>query len=397
VNELSGLIARDPLLSARVLQTANSTAYAAGRPTVGNIPDAVRQIGCTAVRNIASALGLFDAMPTGGAGGFSPVRYWQHSFAVATLCQRLAGEGGDAGIAYLVGLCHDLGEILFHTHFAAEYRQVLDAEAAGAGRRDELERRLMGITHGELARTILRRMGLPDVIRDPIERFHDPSRAAGGAAGGFGRDAAGRLARVLRAADSYANGLLLCATGMAQVAPLTRAECKTMTGVEDPPRPDVAEFRSQVLALTGLLARLTPADTAEMTRLLYERSGTRVWLARDATLSAFDPLAQALWSMGETRIQNRLPNSPEEWADCQKLIVTAQTPTTPNLTAADIRRSIESAAGPRPVLWLVGRGITDAPTPSARPGDPTPEPWPISLDRLYHFLRATELPTAAAA
>jgi hypothetical protein len=134
-----------------------------------------------------------------------------------------------------------------------------------------------------------------------------------------------------------------------------------------------------------------------MTRLPYERSGTRVWLARDATLSAFDPLAQALWSMGETRIQNRLPNSPEEWADCQKLIVTAQTPTTPNLTAADIRRSIESAAGPRSVLWLVGRGITDAPTPSARPGDPTPEPWPISLDRLYHFIRATELPTAAAA
>jgi hypothetical protein len=134
-----------------------------------------------------------------------------------------------------------------------------------------------------------------------------------------------------------------------------------------------------------------------MTKLPYERTGSRVWLARDATLSAFDPLAQALWSMAEIRIQNRLPNGPEEWADCQKLIVTAQTPTTPNLTAADIRRCLDSAGGPRAVLWLVGRGVADVPASPARPSDPIPEPWPIALERLSQFLRTADAPTAAAA
>ena len=40
------------------------------------------------------------------------------------LSQRLVPEE-QSGLAYVVGLCHDLGEILFHTHFAEEYRQLL--------------------------------------------------------------------------------------------------------------------------------------------------------------------------------------------------------------------------------------------------------------------------------
>ena len=397
VNELSGLIARDPLLSARVLQTANSTAYAAGRPTVGNIPDAVRQIGCTAVRNIASALGLFDAMPTGGADGFSPVR------VLAALVRGrdalpAPGRRGRRRRHRVPGrpLPRPRRDPLPHA-FRRRVPPGARRRGRGAGRRDELERRLMGITHGELARTILRRMGLPDVIRDPIERFHDPSRAAGGAAGGFGRDAAGRLARVLRAADSYANGLLLCATGMANVAPLTRAECKTMTGVEDPPRPDVAEFRSQVLALTGLLARLTPGrhgrdDPAPLradghARLAGpRRDAVGVRPARPGALVHGrdphpEPPAQRPGGMG------RLPEADRDRPD-------------PDDAQPDRRRHppvdrIRRRPPPRP---LAGRPRHHrCPAPSARPGDPTPEPWPISLDRLYHFIRATELPTAAAA
>jgi hypothetical protein len=69
-------------------------------------------------------------------------------------------------------VCHDLGEILFHTHFGAEYWQVLDAQAATGRRRDELERKMLGMSHGDLVVNILRCLGLPDAIRGPIEAFH---------------------------------------------------------------------------------------------------------------------------------------------------------------------------------------------------------------------------------
>jgi hypothetical protein len=77
------------MLSARVLHVANSAAYASARPVVHTIPDAVRQVGMSTVRNVASSLGIFEAMPPSSADGFNPIRCWQHSLAVAMLCERL--------------------------------------------------------------------------------------------------------------------------------------------------------------------------------------------------------------------------------------------------------------------------------------------------------------------
>ena len=60
----------------------------------------------------------------------------QHSFAVATLCNRLAAKE-NSGLAYMVGLCHDLGEILFHSQFVDEYQQC----SSCSNRRQSLEPR----------------------------------------------------------------------------------------------------------------------------------------------------------------------------------------------------------------------------------------------------------------
>ena len=200
VADLAPLIARDPMLSARVLQAANSAAYVSSKGVVSNIHDAVRQVGTSTVRQIASALGIFDAMPPSEADGFNPVRCWQHSFAVAMLCERLAAcqkeNAKDAsaaaqlaapGIAYLVGLCHDLGEILFHTHFAKEYAQVLEAQARAGKNPDDVERQMLGMTRGELVQTIIKCLGLPDAIKEPIGAFHGTSTGGGGSSPSFWR------------------------------------------------------------------------------------------------------------------------------------------------------------------------------------------------------------------
>ena len=89
-----------------VASAANSATYASQRGQVTNIAEAVKNIGCAAVRNIAAALGIFDAMPATTQATFNPIRCWQHSFAVAQLCERLmtATDASAGGIAYLVGL-----------------------------------------------------------------------------------------------------------------------------------------------------------------------------------------------------------------------------------------------------------------------------------------------------
>jgi HD-like signal output (HDOD) protein len=377
VSDLAPLIARDPMLSARVLQAANSAAYVSSRGVVSTIPDAVRQIGTAAVRSIAAALGIFDAMPPSTADGFNPVRCWQHSFAVAMLCERLAPKDGaaDAGLAYLVGLCHDLGEILFHTHFAREYAQVLDCHRGTGRRLDDLEREMLGMTRGELVQTIIGCFGLPESIKEPIRSFHESSvTTAPGAA----------LTRVLRAAELYANGLLLASSGRSWVAPMTKAECKSTLGREEPKAPDSTSFRSEVFCTTGVLARLSEDQARAVMKPEFERTAARLCVVREAALSPFDPLTLALESMAEVRVVDRLAAVDDE---CGGIIVLAPSDLTGGFTSQDVQAAAgQAGAGstaPVPVLWLVGRvnGMAQ------RGAAVSPVRWPVRLDDLAAFVR----------
>jgi CheY-like chemotaxis protein/HD-like signal output (HDOD) protein len=229
LSELASFIGHDPVLSIRVIQASNRASRAAGRGVITTLPDAVRVLGCTTIRDIAVSVGVIDTMPPASGDGFNPIRSWQHSLAVARLCGQLA-PAESSGTAYLIGLCHDLGEILFHTHFQAEYNQVLHMQAITGKPLHELERAMLGLTHGQLAQTILRLMKLPDAIAHPIADFHEHTLT--------GEHLIEPLARVLQIADLYATGMLLAPSVHAKVRPLTRIECRAAIGADDPPQPD---------------------------------------------------------------------------------------------------------------------------------------------------------------
>lgn len=374
MSDLASLIARDPMLSARILQAANSASYASTRGMVSTISEAVRNIGCSAVRDIAASLGVFDAMPPCSPDGFNPIRCWQHSFAVATLCQRMAGDA-DSGAAYLTGLCHDLGEILFHTHFGAEYRQVLDAQAATGRGRDELERKMLGMSHGELVVTILRCLGLPDAIRGPIEAFHR--------AGIAGRGAGDKPTRLLRVAELYANGLLLASSPQSPLMPLTRPECRAATGEEEPARPDGVPLRNEIFALTAMLARLSSKDEAALMAPVYPQTATRVWLAREAAFSGFDPVAAALEALAEVTTQPRLPDAAEA-AQHSGIIVVSRHAGVAGFSATDIQKAAAlRPEGRLPVLWLTG-SIDGA--AAEMPGGLRPALCPVPVASLAGFV-----------
>jgi HD-like signal output (HDOD) protein len=106
------------------------------------LEDAVRNLGQSAVRNIATSVGVFELCPTGSADGVELVRCWQHAFAVAAVMGRLVPDAG-SGVAHLVGLCHDLGEIVLRQYFPDEHRAAIaTAQAAGKPLRQVLAKML---------------------------------------------------------------------------------------------------------------------------------------------------------------------------------------------------------------------------------------------------------------
>ncbi len=385
LEELASLIGRDPALSARVLQAANSAAYVSKRGPVTNIPDAVRQVGCSTVRSIASTVGIYEAMPGGAESEFNPIRSWQHSFAVATLCEQLclSARPEMGGTAHIVGLCHDLGEILFRTHFAKEYQQVLEVQQRTGQSLISVERQMLGMPHGELVRTIIRKLGLPDVIRQAIETFHADDAPS----------STDPLVRIMRVAEAYANGVGLASSGLSSLRPLTRNECRAATGLEKPSAPDSQQFRAEIYALTAMLARLSASQERQLMVPLHPRANARVWLAREGGFSAFDPVAAVLEMLGEVTIKDRLPATSAELAGHTALAIVTRTPAVGGLLASDIDRAASFASPSLPVLWLCTRP-EGAPQQGIAPTVAT-----ITLDRVAHFAKtpATSVAPAIAA
>lgn len=379
VLDLAPLIARDPMLSARVIQAANSAAYASTRGVVSTIADAVRQIGTSTVRSIAAAFGIFEGMPPSAADGFNPIRCWQHSFAVAMLCERLLPKerADDAGLAYLVGLCHDLGEILFHTHFGKECGLVLEAQRRTGRPMHEVECEMLGMSRGELVQTILQSFSLPDSIKEPIRSFHE------------GRvnpaSPCANLTRMLQLAENYSNGLLLASSGGSVVSPITKAECRAALGRDDPKLPDSQTFRSEVFYTTGVLARLSNDQAEAVMKPIYQRSRAKICVVRDQTLSDFDPVTSALDLMADVKVVERL--GALERGAFDGLVVLGASDLTGGFNASEVQQAASAPAadptGAPRVLWLVGRinGMAQRDAPLA------PLRWPVPLDDLARFVQ----------
>ncbi len=251
------------------------------------------------------------------------------------------------GHAYLVGLCHDLGEILFQMQFGTEYQAVVDAQTRTGRPRKDIELALLGITHGELVSTILKHLGLPEAVRHPIELFHSGRQTP---------DAdATRLVNLLHLAERFANASLLAAADDADVEPLSGADFRTATGADNVPPLDWSAFRGEILAMTAVLARLSAGDQAKLMGPLFPTQTTRVWLARDPSISSLDPFTTALESMAQVTVQNALP-AVEASGAYDRLIVLARHAAVPGFTAHDIAKlSLAHTEKTPRLLWLVGR------------------------------------------
>lgn len=370
--QLSSLIARDAMMSARVLQAANSAAYTSSTAIVTEIPDAIRKIGFMTVRNIAAALGIFDAMTETDPDGFNPIRCWQHSFAVAQLCERLALEKNaeDASVAYVVGLCHDLGEILIHTHFHAEYRQVLEKVQETGRPREQVQREMLGMSHSELTRTVFRCLALPETIREPIEILH-----------GLGRERSRHpLAQVLWMAENYANGAMLASGPESLVAPITQLMCRSAIGSADAQRPDPQALRAEVMCLTAILARLSKADEERVLAPMFVSTPVRVWLARDPGLCSFDPVEAALSSLAEVKLDTRLPSAAEV-AGVDGLVVVGRSPEAAGFSAAEVERLSAD-------LRRQGRELRSLQVASAVGGSAVTIPTSLRLSELAGFVKS---------
>jgi putative nucleotidyltransferase with HDIG domain len=170
VETLSGHVASDPAIVARLLSAANGAGVAHGNRVV-SVRQAMMLLGVARVRNIVMTTAIIDRFKT--ASTFDSQRLWLHSVGVAICAQHIAEKGGvDPDAAYTAGLLHDIGQLLLFAVDSAAYSEAMklrrekDLDVIAA------ERECFGIDHAQVGGELAKLWHLPETVADGIAGHH---------------------------------------------------------------------------------------------------------------------------------------------------------------------------------------------------------------------------------
>lgn len=181
--DLADAISTDPVLSAKLVRTANSAFFGLVHK-VSDVRGAVVRIGLKTVRNTVLGLSvskLFDAPVE--KDGFSRPGVWQHSIAVAilndllvTTC-RAPGLRELAGEAFLAGLVHDIGIILEDQYMSKRFANFPALAWRLKQPLHQVEKNDLGFDHQDLGEAVLKKWKFPKHLAQTVGRHHRPETA----------------------------------------------------------------------------------------------------------------------------------------------------------------------------------------------------------------------------
>jgi HD-like signal output (HDOD) protein len=179
VPELTAMVEKDALLSAGLLQLANSAAFARLQP-IHSLRHAIAMIGVGTMRKFALAVSVSNLFSRfKAASSFSLTRFNAHSVATGTLTELLAEELPVAfpEEAFLAGMLHDVGKLLIATNLPKQYEDILAVYAIRCAPLVECERDVLSVDHAELSAMAVDRWDLAESIRCAARFHHQPERA----------------------------------------------------------------------------------------------------------------------------------------------------------------------------------------------------------------------------
>jgi putative nucleotidyltransferase with HDIG domain len=171
VVELEKIAGSDPVLAGKLLGAANSALFGS-RFEIVRLRDAIMRLGIAEARKILLAscfAGFFASKPLQDL--------WEHSQAVAGEAGDLAALAGvDPETAYLAGLVHDIGRLVF-VKMPAEQR-IREQEWLAAGfPLCYAETLAYGLDHAAMGAQCLRGWELPEGIVEAVGLHHRPGRS----------------------------------------------------------------------------------------------------------------------------------------------------------------------------------------------------------------------------
>ena len=178
--EIAEVIETDQAIAAKVLQVANSAYYGLSG-MVSSIHQASVVLGHKTLEQLivmVSATSLLGSHLKGYHMGSGAL--WQHSLAVAICSRLIACDRAPAleNDAFSVGLIHDAGKLALDRYLIERKEKVGELLAKGVPFL-QIERKVLGFDHTELALDLCNKWKLPENHATAIRHHHDPGTSEG--------------------------------------------------------------------------------------------------------------------------------------------------------------------------------------------------------------------------
>jgi putative nucleotidyltransferase with HDIG domain len=173
-------IARDPAVTAKVMQLANSAVFGLQLHIVHPL-EAISYIGLDTTKALVLLAHTFSAFDKADLAGFSIDELWSHSVRTGHLAQRIAvlEDAGTETVqgAFAAGLLHDIGKLLLAANSPELFAKSCKLARKLRCNLWEVEaQESSNVGHAELGATILEIWGLPHPITEAVALHHSPWR-----------------------------------------------------------------------------------------------------------------------------------------------------------------------------------------------------------------------------
>lgn len=170
---IANVVSHDPILSARILQLANSAIFGLRQPVV-DLDRGIGVVGYEMIRTLAMSQAIFSkgqherVLSTG--------RLFEHCFQVAAAGRVLASatdlDPEDKNSVFSGGLLHDIGKIVLLNAFPQRYESVLNRSKESRRPVWMMELEEFGASHQGVGAYLLELWGVPSGLIDVVAMHH---------------------------------------------------------------------------------------------------------------------------------------------------------------------------------------------------------------------------------
>jgi HD-like signal output (HDOD) protein len=179
LDKIGAIIARDPAMTAKMLQLVNSAFFGLHRKLTAP-GEAVLQLGLQTIKSLVLILHVFAELKTPESLQGPVQKLWHHSLATAATARRIAvAEQQEKNLVeecFTAGLLHDIGRLMLMSNLSEEYALVMQRAERENLSLVAAERAVLGTTHAEVGGYLLGLWGLPIALVETTVFHHWPSR-----------------------------------------------------------------------------------------------------------------------------------------------------------------------------------------------------------------------------